>query len=112
MDRLKINAYAKINPGLDVVRRLPNGYHEVKMVMQTVDICDVLTLEKTEAGIEMTSDSAQAPADENNLVYKAAKLFLEETGVEGGVKLSLKKRFPWRQAWQAAARMRQQFSRE
>ena len=46
MNKLEIKAYAKINLGLDVVRRLENGYHEVKMVMQTVGIYDVLTFEK------------------------------------------------------------------
>lgn len=94
MEKVQLQAYAKVNLGLDVVRRLENGYHEVKMVMQTVDIYDTVMIEITREGITMTSDSGEAPADENNLVYKAAKLFLETTGVDGGVNLTLIKRIP------------------
>ncbi len=53
----EIKAYAKINLGLDVLGRRADGYHEVKMVMQTVDICDVLTFEKARTGITITKDS-------------------------------------------------------
>lgn len=94
MNQLELEAYAKINLGLDVVRRLENGYHEVRMIMQTVGICDTVLLEKAEAGIRMFSDSEDAPADEANLAYKAAKLFLESTGEQGGVCIHLKKRIP------------------
>lgn len=94
MTHLEIEAYAKINLGLDVVRRLENGYHEVRMIMQTVDIYDTLTLEKCSAGIKMSSDSGEAPADESNLAYKAAKLFFETTKVAGGVDIHLTKRIP------------------
>ena len=57
MDGYQIKAYAKINLGLDVVRRLPNGYHEVKMVMQSVGLWDELTLERAEGGITITTDA-------------------------------------------------------
>ena len=50
MERYTIKAYAKVNLGLDVVRRLPNGYHQVKMIMQTVNLCDELTFEEQESG--------------------------------------------------------------
>lgn len=94
MNEYSIKAYAKINLGLDVVRRLPNGYHEVKMIMQNVGICDELTLTKTAAGITMTTDSAELPTDENNLVYKAAKLMLTEYDIEEGVRIHLSKNIP------------------
>ena len=94
MDTLKIEAYAKINLGLDVVRRLENGYHEVKMVMQTVDIADTITLTKTEEGITVTTDSGEIPADENNLVYKVAKLLKETCDIKEGVAIHLEKRIP------------------
>lgn len=94
MQKLEMEAYAKINLGLDVLRRLENGYHEVSMVMQTVGIYDTLFLEKKAEGIELTSDCAEAPADSRNLAYRAAALFLEATKVSGGIGLKLVKRIP------------------
>ena len=94
MDTLELKAYAKINLGLDVVRRLENGYHEVKMVMQTVGIHDTLILKKQKQGITVTTDSGEIPADENNLVYKVAKLLIETYDIKEGVRIHLEKRIP------------------
>lgn len=94
MDRYQMKAYAKINLGLDVVKRLENGYHEVRMIMQTVGICDELDLERIEQGIELTTDHGELPADENNLVYQAAKLMLEHYGIASGIRIHLKKNIP------------------
>ena len=94
MNEYRIKAYAKINLGLDVVRRLENGYHEVKMVMQTVGIYDVLDFERTDGGIVITTDSGELPTDENNLIYKAAKLMMETYPSSGGVKIHLEKHIP------------------
>lgn len=94
METLKIDAYAKVNLGLDVVRRLENGYHEVKMVMQTVGICDTLTLKKEAEGIKITTDSGEVPANEDNLVYRAAKLLKDNCGIAEGVSIHLEKRIP------------------
>lgn len=87
-------AYAKINLGLDVVRRLPNGYHEVRMIMQNVGIYDVLTFEKAEAGITLQVDHQELPADGSNLIWKAAKLLLDTAGIQGGVRITLEKHIP------------------
>ncbi len=88
-------AYAKVNIGLDVLRRRPDGYHELRMIMQTVDICDELTFEKKEEpGILLRIDGAALPTDENNLVCRAAALLLEEKQIEQGVSITLKKRIP------------------
>ncbi len=94
MDSYQIKAYAKINLGLDVLRRLENGYHEVKMVMQTVGIYDELTLTRTEAGITVTTDKEELPTDDNNLIYKAARIMMEEYHLEGGIHIHLKKNIP------------------
>ena len=92
---MKQRAYAKINLGLDVIRRRPDGYHEVKMIMQTVDICDELTFEKREEpGIGLRIEGADLPTDENNLVYRAAALLLEKRRPREGVAITLKKRIP------------------
>lgn len=93
-ESIQLNAYAKINLGLDVVRRLENGYHEVRMIMQTVDICDSLTFTKKEEGIHLVVDNSEIPADENNLIYKAARLMYDTYGLEGGVEIRLQKKIP------------------
>lgn len=94
MESIELAAYAKINLGLDVVRRLENGYHEVKMVMQTIGLHDTLRLEKTKEGIALFVDSSEAPADENNLAYQAARLLKEHCGVAEGISIHLQKRIP------------------
>lgn len=94
MNSYTIRAYAKINLGLDVVRRLPNGYHQVKMVMQSVGIYDELTLEKTDGGIRITTDCGELPTDENNLIYKAARLMQEACHIREGVRIHLSKNIP------------------
>jgi len=87
-------AYAKINLGLDVVRRLPNGYHEVRMIMQTIGICDILTFTKASSGIYLQVDNQELPADANNLIYKAAKLLMDTAGITEGVRITLEKHIP------------------
>lgn len=89
-------AYAKINLGLDVVRRLPNGYHEVRMIMQTVGIYDVLTFAKSDAGIVLQVDHEELSEDQNNLIYKAAKLLMDTAGISDtkGVHITLEKNIP------------------
>jgi hypothetical protein len=94
MNEYRIKAYAKINLGLDVVRRLENGYHEVKMVMQTVGIYDVLDFQRTAGGIVITTDSGELPTNEDNLIYKAAKLMIEKYHIIEGVKIHLEKHIP------------------
>lgn len=96
---LSLQAYAKVNLGLDVVRRLDNGYHEVKMIMQTVDIADTLYFKKITSGIQVTVEGefvkdGIVPADENNLIYKAAKQMFETYQIKGGVSIHLVKRIP------------------
>ncbi len=87
-------AYAKINLGLDVVRRREDGYHEVKMVMQTVGLYDVLKFQKAKEGIFVVTDREELPGDESNLVYKAAKLVSEAYGLQEGLRVELCKRIP------------------
>lgn len=94
MNGYQIKAYAKVNLGLDVVRRLPDGYHQVKMVMQSVGIHDELTMEKTEKGIVLTTDSEELPTGGNNLICKAVKLMQETYGIREGVRIHLRKQIP------------------
>ncbi len=95
MEKMSINAMAKINLGLDVLRRRENGYHDVKMIMQTVNIYDTLDFVKVqEPKIIVKTDSMELPTDENNLIYKAAKLLFDKCGVTEGVEITLTKRIP------------------
>lgn len=95
VDKIIKEAYAKINLGLDVLRRREDGYHEVKMIMQTVDIHDTLTfVKREEPGIVLAVDDQELSTDSDNLIYKAAKLLLEKAGVTQGVEISLQKRIP------------------
>ena len=94
MDSVVIKAMAKVNLGLDVLRRRENGYHDVKMVMQTVNLYDTLTLSKIEEGIVITTNTGELPLNEDNLIYKAAKLLFEHVGQNAGVAIHLDKQIP------------------
>ncbi len=74
MEKVVRKAYAKINLGLDVLRRRPDGYHEVKMIMQTVDIWDQLTfLRSSKPGITLSIAGAELPAGKDKLMVRAAE---------------------------------------
>lgn len=95
MERISIQAMAKINLGLDVLRRRENGYHDVKMIMQTVNIYDTLDFVKLqEPKIVVKTDTMELPTDENNLIYKAVKLLFDKCEVSEGVEITLTKRIP------------------
>ena len=94
MDELAIKALAKINLGLDVLRRREDGYHEVKMVMQTVHLYDQLHLKKIESGIHLETNLGFLPVDESNLAYRAARLMKEKYQIEEGIDIRLNKRIP------------------
>ncbi len=92
---MKIRSYAKINIGLDVIRRLENGYHEVRMIMQSLGLCDELIVNRTdEPGIAITVSDPELPTGEDNLIHKAAKLMIDEFGLPGGLSVHLTKNIP------------------
>lgn len=89
------NAYAKINLGLDVLRRRADGYHELRMVMQTVGLCDRVFLSRTEEpGIRLSADRAGVPEDERNLAWRAAARLFEAYRLPGGLEIRLEKHIP------------------
>ncbi|MBO5656565.1 MAG: 4-(cytidine 5'-diphospho)-2-C-methyl-D-erythritol kinase [Agathobacter sp.] len=95
MDEISLKALAKINLGLDVVRRREDGYHEVRMIMQTIHLYDKLDIKKTkESGISIASNLSYVPTNESNLVYKAGKLLMDEFDIKEGVHVDLTKRIP------------------
>lgn len=95
MNSIKVKAYAKINLGLDVLRRREDGYHDVCMIMQSLDLHDTITIEKTtKEGITIQSNLSYLPNDSGNIVYRAASLFLEAISSRDGLAIKLDKRIP------------------
>ena len=96
MDELLLNAYAKINLSLDVLKRREDGYHDLRMVMQTIDVSDEIRLEKTNADgvFELSTNKPSLPCDEKNLMVKAAKLMWEKYHLPGGLRMRLTKHIP------------------
>lgn len=98
---MKVKTAAKVNLALDVTEKLPNGYHNIKSVFQTVGLYDEITVELTDEGISLTCEVPEEfatadpiPCDERNIAYKAAKLFLEENSMTSGCNISIKKGIP------------------
>ncbi len=92
---ISLNAYGKINLGLDVVRRREDGYHEVKMIMQTVKLHDRLTFCDTDGdAIEIEANSSDIPVTEDNIIYKACELMRSTYGITKGVRVKLDKQIP------------------
>lgn len=92
---LTLKALAKINLGLDVLGKRDNGYHDVRMVMQTIYLYDNVTLTKTEEpGIRLETNLSYLPVDEKNIAYKAAKLLIDEFQIKKGVSIKLDKHIP------------------
>lgn len=95
MKTQKLKAMAKINLGLDVLRRREDGYHELRMIMQSVYLYDHIEMEwQRERAISVRTNLGYLPTGADNLVYKAAKLLMDEFGIENGVQINLKKYIP------------------
>lgn len=95
MDKIQLKALAKINLGLDVLRRREDGYHEVKMIMQTIALYDELEIRRMKReGVQIKTNLYYLPVNENNLACRAAKLLKDEFGIREGVFIRLKKKIP------------------
>ncbi|MEG2018093.1 MAG: 4-(cytidine 5'-diphospho)-2-C-methyl-D-erythritol kinase [Clostridium sp.] len=91
---MKVKAYGKINIALDVIGKREDGYHLLRMIMQTVNIYDELEFEKGEQGIKITSNKSFVPTDNRNLVYKAIELFCNTYDVEKAISVHIEKNIP------------------
>lgn len=92
---MRLRAMAKINLGLDVLRKREDGYHEVRMIMQTIQMYDLLDIRrKKEPGISLSTNLPYIPTDERNLVYKAAKILMDEFQITDGISMKLSKFIP------------------
>ena len=95
MEQLQLRAMGKINLALDVVRRRGDGYHEVRMIMQTVKMFDRIMLNRIpEQEIRLSTNLRFLPTGDTNLAYRAAKLMMERHMTEGGVRIDLQKYLP------------------
>lgn len=92
---MRLQAFAKINLGLDVLGKREDGYHEVRMIMQTIRMYDQVDMRKSvEPGIHLTTNKKYIPVDEDNLVWRAAKLMMDTCGIIEGVSIHLHKVIP------------------
>lgn len=92
--KLSTKAFAKINLSLDVCGKREDGYHNVKMVMQSVSVFDIVTVKKIKSGIELSSNLPYLPIDSKNIAYRAAEEFFKHTGIAGGAAIDISKRIP------------------
>lgn len=95
MEKLTIDASAKINLTIDVLFKRPDGYHEIEMIMQTISLKDEVSLKLIPRPvIELTSNCLKLPRDESNLAYKAAKLMIKEYQLDAGITININKNIP------------------
>jgi len=95
MESIRLKARAKINLGLDVIGRRENGYHDVRMVMQTVGLYDRIIMTRIpEEEIRIKTNIGFLPVNENNLVYKAIMLMKNKYKLDGGIEVDLNKFIP------------------
>lgn len=87
-------SYAKVNLTLDVLGKLENGYHEVRMVMQPLNLFDLIIIKKSPCGISVKTNIPYLPCDIRNIAYNAADLFFKETGIKGGASIKITKNIP------------------
>lgn len=92
---LQLKAYAKVNLGIDVIGKRPDGYHEVRMIMQTVKLYDRITMEKNDSGnILLSTNLPYLPVNEKNLVYRAIDMIRNAYDITDGVTVNIVKRIP------------------
>ena len=95
MKKIKLNAYGKINLGLDVLGKRDDGYHDLDMIMQSVDLFDKIVITKNKTGeITVKSNTSKIPNDESNLAYKAALVLIDEFQIKNGVDIEIEKNIP------------------
>jgi len=94
MTGLEVKAAAKINLSLDVLGKRKDGYHELRMIMQTISLHDSVFIEKSASGLDIKCESSLVPQNESNIAWKAANLLINRYGIKCGVKLNIIKRIP------------------
>ena len=90
---MTVRAYAKVNLTLEVLGKRQDGYHEIKTVMQSISLYDLLDIKK-DSSISITTNRSYIPTDRRNLVYTACEKFFAFAGIKGGAKINIKKQIP------------------
>jgi 4-diphosphocytidyl-2-C-methyl-D-erythritol kinase len=91
---IKLRAHGKINLALDVISKRSDGYHDVEMIMQSVSLFDMITIQELNYGIRLNSNWENIPLNKDNIAYKAAKLIMDRTGIKRGAEIFLHKNIP------------------
>lgn len=91
---ISLNAHAKLNLSLDVLSKREDGYHNLQMIMQTVQLHDTITIEEITAGVEIDCEAPYVPNNSSNIAYKAAELMINRFGLDAGVRIRIEKRIP------------------
>ena len=94
MNEVTLRAPAKINLSIDVTGRLPNGYHTVEMIMQSIGLCDIVTVKKRQEGISLSCVERFVPSDQRNIAWKAAEAFFQNFSLKGGAHITIEKKIP------------------
>ena len=95
MNAITLLSPAKVNLTLEVLGSRPDGYHEIRTIMQPLDLFDQIEIEITDgSGIELSSTGIDVPVGKDNLAWKAAYMFLKEGGLDTGVKIFIRKNIP------------------
>jgi 4-diphosphocytidyl-2-C-methyl-D-erythritol kinase len=91
---ITVDTPAKINLFLKILGNRPDGYHDIYSLMQTVDLCDTLTISVTASGTELISNATTVPLDSSNIIWKAVELLRRQTSFTQGIQINLTKRIP------------------
>lgn len=94
MNKIILKARAKINLSLDILGKRPDGYHDVKMIMQTIDLYDSILIDITQEGIKIKCDLPYVPTDNRNIVYKIAQNIIERFNIKKGIYINIRKNIP------------------
>ena len=94
MNRLVLKSPAKLNLYLDVLRKRPDGFHDIDTIFEKIALFDIITIKPLGKGIKVTSDNPALPTGKKNLAYKAARILFEKTGFKKGVSINIKKNIP------------------
>lgn len=94
MDSISIKANAKINLSLDVIRKREDGYHEVRMIMQSIGLHDDVVINAMDTGIEVTCNRHWVPTGSENIAYKAARALMDKCGLKKGIRIKIHKNIP------------------
>ena len=93
MNSITLKSRAKINLSIDVLGKRQDGYHLVEMIMQTIDLYDIIKIKEIEIDeININSNSSDIPLNENNIVYKAAKVLKDQFNIKNGVEIFIEKK--------------------